>query len=233
MLFRSGKITDTIKNGVRQQAKNGYYGTFYGLEGANNLNIPISILSEDYIEQLVNMPVNGKTLSQRLYLNTDKLARASTRSLLQGAIDGKGYAHVAKRITEITEASYKRALRIARTEGGRASSLSTQKGYEDVQRLGIDMKKQWVSTLDNKTRDSHQEMDGQIVGVNEYFKSPISGAKGKGPRLMGRASEDINCRCTTISVIEDVVPALRRDNETGEIIQNMTYTEWLKTKGVG
>lgn len=226
------KVIDTVKNGVREQAKNGYYGTFYTLEGAENLNLPISVLGEDYIEQLVNMPVNGKTLSKRLYQNTDKLAKATTRSLLQGAIDGKGYAYVAKRIADLTEADYRRALRIARTEGGRASSMATQKGYEEVKKFGIDMKKQWVSTLDGKTRDSHQDMDGQIAEIEDDFESPVTGAKGQGPRLMGRASEDINCRCTTITVIDGISPELRLDNETGEVIQNMTYNDWLNYKGV-
>lgn len=232
LMDANAKVTGAIIEGTKTQAKNGFYGTFYGLEGAENLNLPISVLSEDYIERLVNMPVNGKTLSRRLYQNTDKLAKATTRSLLQGAIDGKGYAYVAKRIADLTEADYRRALRIARTEGGRASSMATQRAYQDVEKLGISIKKQWVATLDGKTRDSHQDLDGQTVGVDEDFESPVTGAKGKGPRLMGRASEDINCRCTTISIIDDIKPSLRLDNETGDVIQNMTYNEWLKNKGL-
>lgn len=228
----NGKVVAAVKLGTTEQVANGYYGTFYGLEGMENINLPVSTLDKSFIRSIVNQPVEGTTLSRRLYKNTQKLAKTTTRSLVQGAIDGKGYAYVAKRIADQTEASYKRAMRIARTEGGRASSIATQRAYEEAEMLGVTMQKQWVSTLDKKTRHSHQELDGQTVGVDEDFISPITGARGQGPRLMGRASEDINCRCTTIAIVNEIKPGLRLDNETKTAIQNMTYTEWLAQKGI-
>lgn len=228
----NSKATDAIKAGVAEQAQLGYYGTFYALEGAENINVPVSILNENYIEKIVNQPVDGQTLSQRLYKNRDRLAKTTTQSIIQGAIDGKGYAYVAKRIADQTESTYKRALRIARTEGGRVSSLATQKAYEDAEQAGVSLQKRWLSTLDKKTRHSHQELDGQTVGIDEDFTSPITGAKGQGPRLLGRASEDINCRCTTIAIVDGIEPGLRRDNESKELIQSMTYKEWLDYKGI-
>lgn len=228
----TGTVAKTIKQGTAEQIANSYYGTYYALEGANNLNMPVTMLDKGYIDRIVNQPVEGKTLSRRLYQNRDRLAKTATQSLLQGAIDGRGYAYVAKRIEDLTEADYKRALRIARTEGGRASSLATQRAYEEAEEAGLDLQKTWVSTLDKKTRHSHQELDGQTVPIDDDFVSPITGAKGKGPRLLGRASEDINCRCTTITVVDGISPELRRDNETGETIQNMTYNEWLASKGM-
>lgn len=231
LMENTQKVTQIIKDGSKQQALNGYYGSFYGMEGANMINIPMSILGEDYIESLVNEPVNDVLFSQRLYRNTQELAQMTTQSLIQGAIDGKGYAYVAKRIEDMTESDYKRAMRIARTEGGRAQSKSTQMAYEDAQELGINLKKRWVASLDDRTRASHQELDGQTVNVDEDFTSS-SGAKGQAPRLMGQASEDINCRCTTISIVDDYAPELRLDNETGQMVKNMTYNEWLDYKGV-
>ena len=225
-------VTQTIAQGTGNMAKNGYYSTFYGMEGEYSLNIPMGFLGEDYIQSVVNSPVNGQLFSQRIHRNTDKLARVTTQSLIQGAIDGKGYKYVAKRIEDLTEADYKKALRIARTEGGRASSLSQQKAYEEAQSVGVKLKKRWLSTLDEATRNSHRLLDGQTVEAEEAFVSPETGAIGQGPRLMGRASEDINCRCTTIAVVDGYEPELRLDNETGETIKNMSYTEWEKMKNV-
>lgn len=226
------KATGVIRDSTGEHGINGYYGTFYGLEGEHNINVPLSILGEDYISELVNQPVDGKTFSKRLYKNTAQLAKTTTQSLLQGAIDGKGYAHVAQRITQQTEADYRRSLRIARTEGGRVSSIATQKAYNDAQDEGIGLVKQWVAALDKKTRNSHQLLDGQTVGIDEEFKSPYSGATGKGPRLLGRASEDINCRCTTIPIVNNIKPELRRDGIADEPIANMTYKEWATKKGI-
>ena len=139
-------VTQTIADGTGNMAKNGYYSTFYGLEGEYGINVPMSFLDEDYIKSVVNSPVDGKTLSQRLYKNTNQLAKVTTQSIVQGAIDGKGYKYVAKRIEDLTEADYKRALRIARTEGGRASSLSQQTAYEETKRVGVNLKKRWLAT---------------------------------------------------------------------------------------
>lgn len=225
-------VTQTIAESTGNMAQNGYYSTFYGLEGEYGLNVPMSFLDEDYIKSVVNSPVDGKTLSQRLYKNTNQLAKTTTQSLIQGAIDGKGYKYVAKRIEDLTEADYRRALRIARTEGGRASSISQQNAYDEAKNVGVKLKKRWVATFDENTRNSHRALDGQTVDSDKSFTSPVSGAMGQGPRLMGSPAEDINCRCTTIAVLEEYPPGLRLDNETGEMIKNMTYTEWLEYKGV-
>ena len=232
MISANKVVTNTITDGAMRHATNGYYGTFYGMEGLGNINVPMALLDEKYILQLVTTPVDGKKFSQRLYTNTMQLAEATQASLTIGAVDGKGYSHVAKRIEDLTEANYKRAVRIARTEGGRVSSLATQRAYSDAETMGINLKKRWVSTLDKWTRVSHRELDGQTVGIDEDFTSPVTGAKGKGPRLLGRAGEDINCRCTTIPIVDDYDPELRRDNETGDHIKNMTYNQWLDFKGV-
>ena len=225
-------ITKTIAESTGNMATNGYYSTFFALEGENELNIPMSFLDEDYIESLVFNKIDGKTFSQRLYKNADLLAKTTTQSLIQGAVDGKGYKYVAKRIEDLTEADYKRALRIARTEGGRASSISQQKAYNEAKKAGVDVKKRWISTLDEITRNSHRLLDGQTVESDEDFVSPETGAQGKGPRLMGSAAEDINCRCTSIAIVDGYDPELRLDNETGQQVKNMSYTEWQKYKGV-
>jgi hypothetical protein len=43
----------------------------------------------------------------------------------------------------------------------------------------------------------------QTVNLGDPFTSPLSGAETFYPGDFGVAEEDINCRCTTIAVIED------------------------------
>ncbi|WP_105116341.1 ADP-ribosyltransferase [Streptococcus suis] len=51
------------------------------------------------------------------------------------------------------------------------------------------------------------------------------------PHMFGIASEDCNCRCRTISRLkDDDTPFLRRDNETGEVIEYRNYREWERAK---
>lgn len=224
----SDKAQPRVYEYVRSEIEDGYYGSWYTLEGKENIQVDFSMLNESYIERLVDKKVSGKNFSKRLYEYRDKLAENVTSSLLNGAIAGKGYAYVAKEIGELTEADYKRALRIARTEGGRVQSTVRQKAYEEAKDKGIDLQKRWMATLDKRTRHSHQELDGQTIGVDEKFI--FNGYKADGPRLFGIASLDINCRCTTISVVNDIDPAVRRDNETKEFIEYKSYKEWKSDK---
>lgn len=217
-----------IRRYIENEIEVGYYGTWYALEGAENVQLDFGILPERYIETLVNEKVNGQTFSKLLYQKRDELAERVTSALLTSAINGKGYAYAAKEVGELTEASYKQALRIARTEGGRAQSTAKQKAYKEATDKGVEMEKRWLSTLDKKTRHSHQELDGQTVAVDGQFN--FNGHKADGPRLFKRASLDINCRCTTVAVVNGIAPDVRRDNLTGEQIEYTNYKDWYASK---
>lgn len=224
-----GKEERLLRSFISDEGTQGYFGTFYALESAENVQISFAMLPKDYISELVNTPVAGKRLSTRLYTNQSKLAQETTTALLQGAFRGEGYAKVAKSVGELTEANYKQALRIARTEGGRMQSFAKQRSYVEAKNKGIDIQKRWLSTLDKKTRHSHQELDGQTVDVEEQFE--YKGLKADAPRLFGVAAQDINCRCTTITVVNGIEPELRKDNETKGITGYNNYNEWAIAKG--
>lgn len=86
---------------------------------------------------------------------------------------------------------------IARTETMRASNAGADALYKD---WGI-TKREWLATNDNRTRDTHREVNGQVRGMNEPFivgGSPMM-RPGDGP-----IGEVANCRCTLIPVMEDV-----------------------------
>ncbi|MDQ8673500.1 phage head morphogenesis protein [Enterococcus faecalis] len=226
--LNSPKVEKTIKGYSAKQAEQGYYGLWYTLEQSQNVALSMPLINHDYIMNLVNAPVAGKRLSKRLYKYRDELAQNVTNNIITGLFEGKSYAEIARRINEETEASYKQALRIARTEAGRTQSTTTQKGYEEAKELGINIKKKWLATIDKHTRRTHQELDGKEVDVDEEFT--IRGHSAKGPRMFGVASEDVNCRCTTIEVVDGISPELRKDNESKEMSEFKSYDDWLASR---
>lgn len=187
------------------------------------------LINHDYVEMLVNKPVDGTRLSKRLYKHRDELAKNVSNNIVEGLFAGESYAKIAKRVSDQTEASYRQALRITITEAGRTNSEASQLSSERAESLGIDMQKRWLATLDGKTRDSHQELDGQTVPIDGKFE--INGHSAKQPRMFGVASEDIRCRCTSINIVNGIAPELRKDNETKKMIKYKNYDEWLKSKG--
>jgi len=228
LIISHKEIEQAIKGYSASQAAQGYYGVWYCLEQSQNIILDFPLINHDYIMTLVNAPVAGKRLSKRLYQYRDKLADNVTQNIISGLFQGKSYAEIALWINEETEASYKQALRITKTEGGRTQSTTTQKGYQEAEKKGIHLKKRWLSTLDKKTRHDHRELDGQTIDVDDYFI--IGGHKAKGPRLFGVAKEDISCRCTTIEVVEDIEPKLRKDNDNKKVVKYKNYADWLDSK---
>jgi SPP1 gp7 family putative phage head morphogenesis protein len=215
-----------IENFKQEQFETGYYGGYYTVEESQQADLPIAFLPDDVIRSAVRRPVASKTLSERLYKARNRLANRSQGAITSGILQGHGYAEIASVISSNSEANYRQALRIARTEGGRMRTQARQNSYEEMEKVGCDLQKQWLAALDRKTRKSHGHLDGQRVKIDEFFVS--DGYKAIGPRCFGVAGMDINCRCTTITIVDGINPDYRRDNETGEKISFRTYDQWKK-----
>lgn len=221
-----------INNHSFKTYEENYFGLFYELENTYKINLSFTMLNEDYVRKAIEYPIEGLKLSERLYdKHLHDLKLKVKGCLIDTMINDRGYRVMAKKLSEISNADYKQALRIAITEGNRLRSLARQDSYEEADNLGIDLKKKWLSTLDSKTRDTHRALDGVTIGINEEFE--IRGYKALQPRLFGVASEDIYCRCDTINVVEGIAPTLRRDNETKKVIPYNSYTNWfdIRVKG--
>mgnify|MGYP006219977789 FL=1 len=94
-----------------------------------------------------------------------------------------------------------RANRIARTEATRVVNQSTSASYQTLVQNGIQVKKQWLTARDEDVRTTHKELEGVIVGANEEFvTSDLDTASS--PASFTKASNNINCRCTIIPVLE-------------------------------
>jgi len=104
---------------------------------------------------------------------------------------------VRKKIKGLFEDTYKnRAMMIARTETGVASSTTQFATYKNNR---VE-KKKWMVLVDDRTRDSHEEMSlVPAIPVNDFF------IVGGHPMLhphdsAGPAKEVINCRCDLLAV---------------------------------
>ena len=92
--------------------------------------------------------------------------------------------------------------------------------------LGYDTVKQWNSTLDGKTRKSHQRVDKEWRELDEPFSNGLMYPKEPG----GKAAEVINCRCSLDDVPRWYVlkggGQYRREGITGNIIKCKNYAEF-------
>lgn len=120
----------------------------------------------------------------------------------KGIEDGINGKQMAKLILKELggDAAKTRAEAIARTETTGAMNAGHQVGYEDLAEDGLITGKTWLSVSDDRTRESHDEMNDETVGVKDKFSN---GSDYPGDPSLP-AEERVNCRCTTIAAIADV-----------------------------
>ena len=106
--------------------------------------------------------------------------------------------------------------------------------------IGVEVRKQWRATLDNRTRHSHAMLDGKDVALDELFDNGL-----KYPRDPNGTPEEVcNCRCR-LRYITTYTNAKTRSARQGEVtgsykkdssfcgtksieVENMTYAEWME-----
>jgi SPP1 gp7 family putative phage head morphogenesis protein len=145
-----------------------------------------------YVTQLI------RDTAGRQVRRIGKTTRDALRNALaDGFSAGEGANELRRRVSSVFAAAQgKRSLVIARTESVRAMNAGQLAATKQAGFGG----KQWLATRgDDRTRDTHVGLDGQVVGVDEDFVSS-SGARGPHPGALGAPEEDINCRCVMLSV---------------------------------
>lgn len=142
-------------------------------------------------------------LSYGTLTDTAATQRALQSDLITGLLRGDSIRDIAKSIKSTIEVDMKDAIRIARTETTYAQNSARQTVGEEGERLGFNMLKQWVATEDGRTRDEHQDADGQVVKVDEPFEVGGEHLMFPGDFSMGASAwNTVNCRCTVVYIID-------------------------------
>lgn len=90
------------------------------------------------------------------------------------------------------------AERAARTGTIATSNMGVHTGFEDSDLV---IGEEWIAIGDQRTRDDHDEADGQIVAVEDTFL--VGGEELEHPGDPSAPLEQIvNCRCTVVPVYE-------------------------------
>lgn len=156
-----------------------------------------------------------------------------TSSITSGILQGRPIDEIAQDLMiRISGMNKNSAIRAARTATTGAQNAGRLDGYNAAAERGIKLKKQWLATLDGRTRHSHAALDGATVDRDKKFDN---GCMYPGDPN-GKPEEIYNCRCTMIAVLGDEpyenAQRRARSEATGKnyIISDMTYEEWEKWK---
>jgi SPP1 gp7 family putative phage head morphogenesis protein len=133
-----------------------------------------------------------------------RLAVLGAKSPFQAMKDVTTVMGIPSRASDRAKGLTYRAEMIVRTETGRAFNMANQSSQEEAAKKIPGLRKEWLATADDRTRQSHLNAHGQVVDVDKPFN--IGGYLMMYPNdPAGPASETINCRCTSVTLppIED------------------------------
>lgn len=231
-------------------AENANY-IMYAAEMVTGENYAFTLYNQNAVNRLIKD--NPQLLPKpRVKIAKDRKwnQRVITSAVTQGILQGESMQNIAKRMhgevskgitvesiknanrmtaEQVAKAVERRimvaAMRTARTAVTGAENAGRLQGYKELQSNGVDIKQQWVATLDNRTRHEHRMLDGQIREIGEPFE--VDGYKLDFPAdPKGEAHLVYNCRCTTISVINghEIDIDVRDKSVIGD------YEEWKNGK---
>ena len=126
---------------------------------------------------------------------TERWARRKiTAAVTQSVLMGESVQDAAGRIAAVVEMDERAAVRAARTALTGAENAGRLSSYERARSMGIDVRAQWMATLDGRTRSSHRLLDGVVADGDGKFPN---GLRYPGDP-QGPAAEVWNCRCTLV-----------------------------------
>lgn len=123
--------------------------------------------------------VIAKEIGSYVGLRSDQL-----ETLRKFEAGGASEAQVARRAKQLLK---QRGELIGRTETMRSSNQGLREMWHqavDNDLLPSDVKREWIATADDRTRDEHADLDGEQVGLNEGFS------------LGFEPGEEVACRCS-------------------------------------
>lgn len=144
--------------------------------------------------------IQQEMIRRRITEVTETTREQIVRAVRKGYQDGLGQRGVASMILDVVPqlAAY-RADTIARTETHGAANYGSQ---EAAKATGVPMKKEWLASYDDRTRDTHREANGQTVGMDDTFRVGDSDLQFPGDPA-GSAEEVINCRCSLGYIVDE------------------------------
>lgn len=200
--------------------------------GADVEELEVTVPGKDLINHMLDQSISKIKLEPTFRKHKAEIISRMRIEMSKSLQAGEPYNKMATRIEMTTNVSRNQAKRVARTEAKRAMEMSGLEAAHDAEHAGAEMEKVWNATLDFRTRDSHQDLDGKSVGLDEAFH--INGCVGQAPGLFvgaKSAGENINCRCALLYTVDGDLPEVRRakTDDGSKLIEYMTYPEWRKS----
>lgn len=217
------KFTDTFS----EVYEDSYYRQMFDLQQGFGFANEFTALNTRIIDTAIQQKWLGRNYSKSLWEHKDRLLFSLENTFMRGIALGWNPRKIGRAMADDIMTQYDRstvanAVRLARTEFNFIANQATMKAYEEH---GVVNKYRFIATLDHRTSEECQELDGDVFELTEA--------------VVGANYPPVhpNCRSTTVAYFPpDEINAMfekaqraARDPITGEIFYvpaDMTYKEW-------
>lgn len=207
----SGTIQDfQMKTYLKNAYEVNYYHTGYVVDKTLGIKTGFSAVDRKQVEAMINNPLMQIAIDD----NKAKVLQDIRRTLTQSVVNGEGIRDTASRLKDKIDSSLWKAEQIVRTETTKVMAKARVDGMERVEKAGIKVQKEWVATLDDRTREEHQELDGEIVDMGERFSNGEE------------YPNDVNCRCSVVAYFPDYSRDRKDTNEYAN------YRDWKRQNNI-
>ena len=242
-LMNTESIARSIARGYMPEvyAINHNYATFE-CEKGSGIDTSYTLYSREAVERMMRdnpqmLPAPGRKVSQEIAEGrAERWNNNHIQSvMMQGILQGNTISDLATRLANVVgDTSRKAAIRNARTMATATQNAGRQDAYKRAKSKGIETQKQWMATLDMRTRHDHRAADLQTVEVEEPFI--VGGYEMMYPGdYSAPGSQVYNCRCTTRAVLAGITSgslynADGSDARDTSRLEGLTYDEWQKSR---
>ncbi len=256
------RATDMVNDHIPHVFAGNANRAAFAIEGKVGRDMGFTLVNEDAVRYLMGLPLQGGGGGQLVKEAVNEAAKLGpgfaqsvrkremdypqdmrwnrqkfTSAITQGILQGESIPDIVKRTESIFGQNMNAAIRAARTATTNAENAGRMSTFERAEKLGIDMEIEWEATLDERTRESHRELDGQRIKLGEYFETEDGPIRWPGDPQADPA-QTWNCRCRADGRVVgfdgergdwvDDVPGER----WARLPEGMTYEDWKKAKAV-
>lgn len=212
-----GQQQSLVSEFLGETYKSDYYHTAFELMKGFEIGFDIGKVNEDYLQKVLFKPwaPDGRNFSDRIWENKEKLVNTLHKELTQSIMTGADPQKAIDAIAHDMNVSKANAGRLVMTESAYFGSLAQKDCFNDLDVEEYEI----VATLDDKTSEICQEMDGQHFPMKD-FEAGVTAPPFH-----------VNCRSCTCPYFNDEFSLGERaardeDGEVYYVPADMTYPEW-------
>ena len=215
-----GNELDLLDDAAARIYTDGYYHTAYEIQRGLGIGWDIGQIDQNKLRKILDKPwtADKMTFSDRIWKSKTQLIDTLHKEMTQMCVLGKAPDQTISAVAKRMNVSRGQAGRLVMTEAAYFGSAAQKDAFTD-----LDVEKfEVVATLDNKTSEICQDMDGKVFDMKD-FQAGVTAPPFH-----------VWCRSCTAPWFEDndedsMRAARDKDGQTYQVPASMKYEDWKKT----